>query len=140
MTDSTETAPDKVVPRKLTIRASGSRLGTIDDDGTISDKGGGSIGRVDKNLTIRSEGGSRLGKVDEDGTICGSGGGSIGRIYGDGTIRNESGDRVGKIDSDGGVNNASGSTVGEVEGYSTDLRLLVGGVLFLMRDISMLKV
>lgn len=65
--------------------------------GTIRNKDGSSIGKVDSSGTIRDKNGSSIGKVDADGTIRDKNGSSIGKVDSSGTIRNKDGSSTGSI-------------------------------------------
>ena len=59
--------------------SSGSRCGTIENNGTVRNSSGASVGKFDSDGTIRNSSGSSIGRLDSDGTVRNSSGSSIGR-------------------------------------------------------------
>lgn len=105
-------APSMVLAQTTVRNGSGSRIHTVDRDGTIRDANGTSIGKFD-NGTFRNASGSRVGSAESDGTVRNGSGSRVATVEKDGTVRNSSGSRIGSIENDGTVRNSSGSRIGE---------------------------
>jgi len=99
---------------------SGRAIGKIDRDGTIRDDCNREIGRFESDGIIRDECNREIGRIESDGVFRDECNRELGRIESDGIVRDECNRELGRIDDDGVVRDANNNEIGRADSISNE--------------------